>query len=37
MDAYDKVILKNEDPKKALDQAVTEVQKLFDDYWAQKK
>lgn len=37
MDAYDKVILKNEDPKKALDEAVTQVQKLFDDYWAQKK
>lgn len=37
MDAYDKVILKNEDPKKALDEAVAQVQKLFDDYWAQKK
>jgi len=37
IDAYDKVILKGEDPKKALDAAVAEVQKLFDNYWATKK
>lgn len=35
--AYDKVILKNEDPKKALDEATAQVQRLFDQYWAQKK
>jgi len=35
--AYDKVILKNEDPKKALDEAAVQVQRLFDQYWAQKK
>ncbi len=35
--AYDKVILKNVDPKKALDEAVVQVQRLFDQYWAQKK
>lgn len=37
VDAYDSVVLKNVDPKKALDTAVTQVQKLFDDYWATKK
>ena len=36
MDAYDSVILKNADPKQALDQAVATVQKLFDEYWASK-
>ncbi len=35
--AYDKVILKNDDPKKALDEAVVQVQKIFDQYWAQKR
>jgi multiple sugar transport system substrate-binding protein len=37
VDAYDSVVLKNADPKKALDDAVTQAQKLFDDYWANKK
>ncbi len=37
IDAYDKVILKNDDPRKALDAAASQVQKLFDEYWAQRK
>ncbi len=37
MDAYDRVILQNQDPKQSLDQAQAQVQKLFDDYWASKK
>ena len=37
VDAYDSVVLKNTDPKQALDTAVKQVQKLFDDYWATKK
>ncbi len=37
VDAYDAVVLKNTDPKQALDTAVKQAQKLFDDYWATKK
>lgn len=34
MDAIDKVLLNNMDPKKALDEATTQVQKLLDEYWS---
>ncbi len=37
IDAYDRVILNSEDPKQSLDEADAAVQKLFDQYWAQKK
>lgn len=33
MDAIDEVLLNNVEPKKALDDAVAEVQALFDEYW----
>ncbi|RCX19939.1 carbohydrate ABC transporter substrate-binding protein (CUT1 family) [Anaerobacterium chartisolvens] len=35
MDAIDKVLLNNMDPRKALDEATAQVQKLFDEYWAE--
>ncbi len=33
MDAIDKVLLNNVDPKQALDEATAQVQKLLDEYW----
>lgn len=33
MDAIDQVLLNNVDPKKALDDAVTKVQTMLDNYW----
>lgn len=33
MDAIDQVLLNNVDPRKALDEATTKVQKILDDYW----
>lgn len=37
VNAYDSVILKGTAPKQALDTAVQQVQKVFDDYWATQK
>lgn len=37
IDAVDSVILKNTDPKAALDEAARKVQALFDDYWSARK
>lgn len=37
LDALDKVLLKNADPKQALTEAQAIVQKQFDDYWSQIK
>lgn len=33
--AIDAVVLKGEDPKKALDEATTTAQKVLDDYWSE--
>lgn len=33
MDAIDKVLLNDMDPRKALDEATTQVQALLDEYW----
>ncbi|GAA0726467.1 extracellular solute-binding protein [Clostridium malenominatum] len=33
IDAIDQVLLNNQDPKKALDDAVVQVQKILDEYW----
>lgn len=33
IDAIDHVLLNNEDPRKALDEAVSNVQKILDEYW----
>lgn len=37
MDAVDSVILKGTDPAKAIDTAASQVQALYDAYWATKK
>lgn len=37
IDAVDQVLLKNVDPKKALDEATAKAQKLYDEFWARQK